>query len=156
MLSCLKNLGHNVNVTLHYLSSHLDHLLENLGHFSGEKRNNFHREIRNGSTIEGQNGTISISCKIIIEKIIFGCFRFFFSWFAISQILTWKMKIVLFHSKFPKCLQKSKLKFWKKNLETICNHHSGNRPIGKWLTCDRFPGRGPIEYTPMSPYLIHV
>lgn len=45
MLLCLKDLGCNMSVKLHYLHSHLDHFPENLGHFSDEHGERFHHEI---------------------------------------------------------------------------------------------------------------
>lgn len=46
MLSCMKDLGCNMSVKLHYLHSHLDYFPENLGHLSDEQGERFHQEIR--------------------------------------------------------------------------------------------------------------
>lgn len=45
MLLCLKDLGCNMSVKLHYLNSHLHKFPENLGDFSDEQGERFHQEI---------------------------------------------------------------------------------------------------------------
>ncbi|CAH2083922.1 unnamed protein product [Euphydryas editha] len=97
MLLCLKDLGCNMSVKLHYLNSHLDHFPENLGHFSDEQGERFHQEIRTmDERYKGRWNVHMMSdycwslkldlprvshAKKIIKKIIFGGFKYFL-WYS--------------------------------------------------------------------------